>query len=580
MGVTLFPEQVNACADVDRLFNAGHRNVLCVLPTGVGKTIIKAEYARRNFNNNRVTIIFAHRDVLLGQISDACCLMGVSHSFICSQKTVTMITNANREKHGDSFHNEHSNIVVVSVDTFLARIKRGLIPETFLNSVYQWMIDESHHLTKGSKWGQCVEALPNAIGLGVTATPIRGDKKGLGAHADGYFNEMSVTASMFDSIKSGRLTPYKILAPDTVDTSGVKKDKNGDFNTKQLYFKTKEAGITGSAVEHYKKYLDGQPVITFGVNIEHCKEITKEFNDAGIRSITVSSKSPEAERRQAVADLRNGRIQNLVNCDLFGEGFDAPAVMGVIMLRRTESYSLYKQQFGRMLRSADGKTHGVLLDHVGNTKYFMEKFGLSAPHDDPEWTLDRGDTRRKSGDAEAEEIAETMRCSECSAFGLVKPEDYVNDGTEVGLLFIGGVCPECGHHETEEEKEQRKHEIKVKQGDLVPLEFDVIEALIEQRNQALVPVPELGKRLHNMPNKQAVLHRHARRQGALNILMHWTQKWCEKHAEATGQSVRLIQDDFEIKFGINILKAQTQTESKMSELAAKVQYEVNNYATT
>ena len=577
MSVTLFPQQIVACNDIDDLYSHGHRNVLAVLPTGTGKTLIKAEYARRNFNQGRVTVILAHRDVLLGQISNACCMMGVAHSFICAKKTVGQITNANRENFGDSFHNEYSNVVIVSVDTFIARLKKGLIPQSFLDSVYQWMIDESHHLTKGSKWGQCVEAFPNAIGLGVTATPIRGDKKGLGYHTDGYYNAMSVTTTMLDCIRSGRLTPYKIFAPDVVDVSGVKKDSNGDYNKKQLYFKTKEAGITGSAVEHYKKYLDGQPVITFGVNIEHCKEIAKEFNDAGIKSIVVSSKSLESERQQAVKDLREGRLLNLVNCDLFGEGFDAPAVMGVIMLRRTESYSLYKQQFGRMLRTTDGKVYGVLLDHVGNTKYFMEKYGLLAPHDDPEWTLDRGDSRRKSdSDDDDDEIPETIRCGNCQAFGVVKPEDWHNDDLTVGLVFKGGVCPECGHYETEEEKEERQREIKVKQGELVPLEFDVISKFIEQRNNALEPVSEFGKTVSNSSFKRAALNNFAKRQHSLNILRYWIQKWCEKQGQKTGQSPSLVQMDFEIKFGINVFKAQTESDSKMSELASRVQYSFNN----
>jgi hypothetical protein len=261
---------------------------------------------------------------------------------------------------------------------------------------------------------------------------------------------------------------------------------------------------------------------------------------------------------------------------LFGEGFDAPAVMGVIMLRRTESYSLYKQQFGRMLRTAEGKSHGILLDHVGNTKHFMEKFGLMAPHDDPDWTLDRGDSRRKKDDDEGEEVAETIICGECSAFGLVKPEDYIIDGTEAGLVFIGGVCPDCGHYETEEEKDERKREIKIKQGELVELSFDVVESLIQQRNLNYRPVSEVAATLGNAPFKGAVLDKHARRWHTVDILRHWIQEWCVKQAERTGQSPGLVQLDFETQFGINIFKAQTQTESKMSDLSATIQYQVNN----
>ena len=84
----------------------------------------------------------------------------------------------------------------------------------------------------------------------------------------------------------------------------------------------------------------------------------------------------------------------LVNCDLFGEGFDVPAVECVIMLRKTES--LPSQQFGRALRVIDGKLFGILIDHVGNVEWMMDKYNLNYPHDDPEWTLDRP-TKKRTG---------------------------------------------------------------------------------------------------------------------------------------------------------------------------------------
>lgn len=575
MAVTLYPQQVTACADVDRLFDAGHKNVLCVLSTGIGKTLIKAEYARRNYIKGELTLIFAHRDVLLGQISRACCMMEVAHTFICAEKTVGQVTNANRAEFGDSFHNFHSNIVVVSVDTFLARLKDGKIPDAFLASVKMWMIDESHHLTKGSKWGQCIEKLTNARGLGVTATPIRGDCKGLGAHVDGYFNAMSDTVTMFEAIKAGRLTPYKILAPSTIDTSGIKKDKDGDFNKNELYIRTKQKDITGSAVEHYRKYLMGKPVITFGIHIEHCHEICKQFTDAGIPSRVVSSKSLDSERQKAVADLRAGVLWNLINCDLFGEGFDAPAVMGVIMLRRTESYSLFKQQFGRMLRTSAGKVYGMLLDHVGNTKYFMEKFGLIFPHDDPKWTLDRWDNKkRKSKVDDDAETVETIKCGACGLFGVVKPADYEEDDALQAVVFRDGYCPECGWHESHKEKDDRKREMKIRDGELIPLEFDVVTALIEQRNQSMLSMEDFSKTVGNQSFAMAAKTNHAHRQHALIILRHWMQQWCQLQAEETGESRELVQLDFEIKFGINIFKAQVQTASQMTELANRIQYQV------
>lgn len=574
MGISLRPHQVIACNDTDQRYLSGIRNVLIVLPTGSGKTLIKAEYARRDHQQGLITLIFAHRDVLLGQISDACCMLGVPHSFICADKTRGMVTNANLVKFGDSYHDEFSNIVVVSVDTFLARLKAGKISPEFLSRVHRWMIDEAHHLTQGSKWGRCVDALPNAIGLGVTATPIRGDKKGLGAHADGYFNGMSDTTCMLDLIKSARLTPYKILAPSTIDVTGIKKDKNGELNSGQLYIKTKAADITGDAVNQYVKHLNGQPVITFCIHIQHCIEVAAEFNAAGIPSRAVSSKTSDAERIQAVADLRSGRLLNLVNCDLFGEGFDAPAVMGVIMLRRTESYSLFKQQFGRMLRPSENKSYGILLDHVGNTKYFMERFGLLAPHDDPEWTLDRLETRKKrDDDDEANKLVETMTCPECQCFGVVKPVGYVDDGSHA-LVFVNGVCPDCGHVETPEENERRIRELKIKEGELIELSFDVIDSLIQQRNENLRPVSEFSRTVRSSSFGHAAKNQFANRQHALNILRHWIQEWCLQHGRATGLPPSLVQLDFERQFKVNIFKAQASSGTQMNEITARIQGDI------
>ena len=574
MKVSLRPHQVVACDDIDLHFNKGCKHVLCVLSTGSGKTIIKAEYARRDHNNGLVTVILAHRDVLLGQISDALCMMGVEHGFICADKTRALVTNNNHIKYGDSFYSETSNTMVISVDTFIARLKTGKISPEFCTRVHRWMIDESHHLTQGSKWGKCIESFPNAIGLGFTATPIRGDKKGLGSHADGYYEALSDTTCMLDLIKAGRLTPYKIHAPDVIDITGVKRDSNGDLNSKQLYIKTKEADITGNAVENYLKFLNGKPVITFCVNIAHAEEVAKEFNAAGVSSRAVSSKSSDKEREEAVADLRSGRLMNLTNCDLFGEGFDAPSVAGVFMLRRTTSYSLFKQQFGRMLRPADGKVYGMLFDHVGNTKYFMQEYGLMAPHDDPKWTLDRVDrAKKRNDDDEDNKLVETNTCGECGCFGVVKGDDYVDDGSH-SLVFINGLCPDCGHIETPDEKETRIRELKVKEGDLVELSFDIIDELINERNHFLRPVSEFAKTVSHSSFKMAAVNQFASRQHSLHILRHWVQEWCVYHGKQTSQTKVLVQLDFEKTFGINIFKAQATTGPKMGELTSRIQTDI------
>ncbi len=561
--VELYPHQVVACQDIDRLFSEGHMNVLSVLPTGAGKTLVKAEYARRCREQQLTTHLLAHRDVLLSQISDALCMMGVPHNFICAAKTRRDITNANLAKYGNSFYDENSKITVVSVTTLRARLngKNEQTAEQYraiCSTVQFWMIDEAHHVTQGSSWGMAVEAYPNALGLGVTATPIRGDRKGLGDYTDGYFSAMSVTTNMWELIKLGRLTPYKIFQPNEhIDLSDVNVTAGGDYNQKQVSKKVNKRKITGSAVEHYRRVLGGKRVITFGVDIGHCENIAKLFNEAGIPSKAVSSKTPLGERNQALKDLKSGVLLNLVNCDLFGEGFDAPAVEGVIMLRPTQSYSLYKQQFGRMLRKADGKTHGILLDHVGNTLYMMTRFGLTYPHDDPEWTLDRGTKAKKSDDGE--KLAETVTCTECGFFYMAKDHE---------------ACPECGHIITEEEREAKAREIQEVSGELVELSVDAIAALIQEREKVDLTTEAFSNKVRNMPNvaRYSAMNNHAKRQHAQTVLRDRIQRWCSYTAVETGWNKDTIQREFNKMFGVNILKACVLSEREANELTERIPY--------
>ena len=434
--------------------------------------------------------------------------------------------------------------------------------------------------------------MPNARGIGFTATPIRGDKKGLGSHADGIFDHLSCTVNMWDLINAGMLCPYKIYAHGRIDITGIKKDKNGDLNTKQLRIKTKEADITGNAVREYKHHLNGKPIITFCINIEHAKEVANEFNAAGIPSIAVSSKQPLAERQQAMEMMKTGRILNLVNVDLLGEGYDCPAVSGVIMMRRTVSYSLFKQQFGRMLRINEGKRYGVLIDMVGNTRYMMQTFNLKYPHDDPAWTLDRLTDRaqktcpecdsdkffdgvcRDCGYEDPDKI-ETIECPECGAIGTV---GTTPDPDGKMLVFINSVCPECGHVETEDERVTRIREIKVKDGVLEEQAFDLVEELLAKRDTFYAPVQSIANKFRNDGSvaMRSAVNNHATRQSNLDTLRHWIQRWCEQKWLDTGMTHKLIQDEFEIRFGVNILRCQGDyTAGQMDELTRRVQGDMN-----
>jgi len=195
----------------------------------------------------------------------------------------------------------------------------------------------------------------------------------------------------------------------------LRSEANGEYNQKQLRRAVhRSTKIIGNVVDTYRKYTPGKLGIAFAVDIEHAKALTDEFNAKGVPCELITADHSEEERRLILRRYRNRETLVLVNVDLFGEGFDLPAIEVVMFVRPTASYSLYAQQFGRGLRlmidkahmamwgsytpeqrkaiiAQSGKPVAYIHDHVGNVLHFY------GPPDKPrEWSLERGGRRRST----------------------------------------------------------------------------------------------------------------------------------------------------------------------------------------
>ena len=226
---------------------------------------------------------------------------------------------------------------------------------------------------------------PNARGLLVTATPLRADGKGLGRHADGIADVMIVGPSMRQLIEWGFLTDYRIFAPPSdIDMTPVTITDSGEFSPPKLKLARSKSHITGDVVTQYLRIAAGKKGVTFDTDVDNASDTAEAFRAKGIPAEMVQAKTPEALRRQIIRRFRHGDLLQLVNVDLFGEGFDLPAIEVVSMARPTASYGLYVQQFGRALRTMEGKLHAIIIDHVGNVE---KRHGL--PDAPRQWSLDR-----------------------------------------------------------------------------------------------------------------------------------------------------------------------------------------------
>lgn len=545
----LRPYQQQVRDGVEQNWAAGVQNVLAVMPTGAGKTVLFSSILADEL---AACVAIAHRQELVSQISIALARNRVRHRIVGPQNVVKMIVRLHMEEVGASYYDASSRCAVAGVDTL---IRRGEQLANWLPTVKLWVMDEAHHVLRDNKWGKAVQMFPNARGLGVTATPCRADGNGLGSHADGVFDTMVIGPTMRDLIDAGFLTEYRIFAPpstfrrEEVAVSATTGDFNLDKMRKAVAGSSlvahDEKTITGDIVQHYKRIADGKLGVTFVPDIAAATEVAKQFNDAGVPAEVVSSKTPDDDRSRILRKFRARELLQLVNVDLFGEGFDLPAIEVVSMGRPTESYSLYAQQFGRALRLLDGKTHALIIDHVGN----VARHGL--PDAPREWSLDRRE-RRSSGKSDAAPVRTCLAC------------------TAVFERFMDA-CPFCG--EPIPQPAQRSGPEFV-DGDL----YELDAATLAQMRSSLERVDMDPSDYRDLLTRQGVpqigimanVKRHIARQETVGTLRDILALW-GGYERAAGLSDKEIMRKFYLTYGVDLWTAQTLKQDEMLSLAERVQ---------
>lgn len=385
MSYTLADYQDDAVSGIYSAFREGARNVMPVLPTGSGKTVVMGHLAHEY---NGFGVSMAHRGHLVGQLSVALAREGLQHDIIAPDAVIRTICQLHVSEVGRQYYNARAPWKVASVQTL---VKRQL-PDTWTKQVGMIQGDEGHHYLEDNMWGRAVSLFPNAFGVFPTATPIRGDGRGLGRGHGGIVDRMVIGPDMRWMIDQGHLTDYHVYMPlaEDLNMEDVKVGSGGEYDKEETRKRVKASNrIVGDVVGKYLEFARGLKGITFAVDVEHAHMICGEYNRNGVPAMVVQDSTPESERRVIMRRFKDGELLQLVNVDLFGEGVDVPAVQVVSMARPTASFSLFAQQFGRALRllvspvlraawhtytpeqrkahiAASEKPRAIIIDHVGN----------------------------------------------------------------------------------------------------------------------------------------------------------------------------------------------------------------------
>jgi DNA repair protein RadD len=403
--------QEKAVSDVRNNYLNGSDSPALVLPTGAGKTVIFCHVASQTANRGKNALILVHRIELLRQTSRALLKSGVKHGLINPKFTP----------------DPSAQVQVASVQTLVNRLDKITPPDLII-------IDECHHASAGS-WRKVINHFPDAKILGVTATPIRGDGKGL----DSIFDSLIIGPQISDLIDMGYLVKPRIFGPpNKIDFSGVKIIR-GDYDKAEVAQIMDKPTITGSAVDHYSKICSGVPAVVFCSSINHAEHVAEDFRSAGFKAYSVDGTMDDETRKRILDGLGDGSIEVVTSCDLISEGTDIPAIGCAILLRPTQSLGLYIQQVGRALRIMEGKDEAFILDHVGNV------LNHGFPDDFREWTLEGSKRDKKSKNSEPS--IRVSQCAEC--YAVFQPAEF---------------CPYCGA-----KQKAREIEIEVVEGQLEEL---------------------------------------------------------------------------------------------------------------
>lgn len=382
-----------------------HKGVCGVLPCRSGKSWIMKKIVESACLKGSKVLILAHRRLLLSQHS----------KIIQNARLESVFTEVNHL-------GEHGKVDLI-------------------------IIDEAH--ISGAESYKKVCEFYNCKRILFTATAKRLDNKPLSL-AEIIINGISGD----ELIERGYVSKYELYAP-KLDIDLKKVEMSGsDFNNEQLGEVMLDRKIYGDIIKYYHKLAEGKQSIAYCTNIKHSLSIRDLFNDNGIPAVHMDASTPEKEREKIMSDFKEGKYKILCNCNLISEGITVPECECCLLLRPTQSETLYIQQACRCLTPREGKT-AIIIDFVGNC------YAHGTPTEKREYTLDEKQIRIKNPSREPEVTA--RECSNCLR---------VYRGTDP-------ICPYCGF----DNKKTRK---QIKEDEKAELErIQKIERVQKSREQGM-----------------------------------------------------------------------------------------------
>ena len=383
-----------------RAYAIGKRRIIIHAPTGAGKTFIASMLIAGAVEKGSKVLFLANRRELIKQSASRLSEAGIQHGIIMAGVEPDLT----------------QQVQIASMQTYLRRMHLDdPVFNPWWHNAAMVVVDECHTSISPSYRKILDTYGPSVVTIGLTATPARGDGRGLGE----FYDELVSEVGMKELVENKFLVPTRYFVPSTPDLAKVRTVR-GDYDQQQLADRVNTKQLVGDIVENWLRIAPDRQTVVFAVNVAHSLAIKQAFERQGISVAHMDASTPSDERDYVLTSLNNGDIQVVTNVGILTEGMDFPIVACIVLARPTKSLPLYLQMAGRGVRTHDGKSDCIIQDHGGN----VERHG---PIDEEyAWKLD-GSCKAWSIPKKREPTVNVVKCRVCHE------------------MFMGvSACPTCG----------------------------------------------------------------------------------------------------------------------------------------
>ncbi len=337
--ITPRPAQKEALEALENVMAEEYNRAMVVLATGLGKTYLAAFFAEKF---KRVLFV-AHREEILYQAEQ-------SFKHVHPDRTSSYYNASQKDTEAD--------FIFASIYTLGSQYHLDRFATDEFDLI---VVDEFHHAAAPT-YERLLNHFEPRFFLGITATPDRMDNKDVYALCDG---NVAISIHFLDAIERNWLSPFHYFGVyDDTDYSAIpwRGTRHSEKELMQVQLREDFAQKILAAWQQHKQTR----TIVFCSSVKQAQYMNAYFVEQGVSSMALHGGSPSEERRGARERLDSGALEVIFTVDLFNEGVDIPKVDTLLFIRPTESLAVYTQQIGRGLRIAEGKSHCVIIDFIGN----------------------------------------------------------------------------------------------------------------------------------------------------------------------------------------------------------------------